>query len=363
MCLKRVRTKFTEANYLQVPNNENCPDNYRLCGYYNSFKDILCVKEKAHCPITYVGLETEIDHKSKKQYIDLEDGTYIAYTNETQTPLSLIPLDFTLSEGYPCWNYKRHSNITLIYPFTKHLGDFGCNPKNPTDLDKQYLDYRYIPISNVTRKLLYKDNDVYENYVDLPIPDDFTWDFETNFTLFQRLRIGFKSSCYSEAKVKENRDIVYGIKVKSTSLIVLDLFNLLFLFFFVSLKSISKQSTTNLRIVIIGIKVLLTLCFVICNIVLNVFINIEGNQIYNSLVDGFANCLDKETFRVTTLEQILPKYQYYIQINDAIFGLAIGYLSVFIIQSVYGIYKSYRTYKDKQVCEVSLAISLLKGDK
>jgi len=185
MCLKRVRTKFTEANYLQVPNNENCPDNYRLCGYYNSFKDILCVKEKAHCPITYVGLETEIDHKSKKQYIDLEDGTYIAYTNETQTPLSLIPLDFTLSEGYPCWNYKRHSNITLIYPFTKHLGDFGCNPKNPTDLDKQYLDYRYIPISNVTRKLLYKDNDVYENYVDLPIPDDFTWDFETNFTLFQ----------------------------------------------------------------------------------------------------------------------------------------------------------------------------------
>jgi len=94
ICIKRFGAKYSKLNFIHIPFNETCPDNYKTCGFFNEFYDKLCTKDK--CPITYFEIVKEKDHESEKKYISLRDDTYIAFSNNTQNPFSFIPLAFTL---------------------------------------------------------------------------------------------------------------------------------------------------------------------------------------------------------------------------------------------------------------------------
>ncbi len=194
ICIKRIKQQP-----LFIAKQYDCPEGTRQCGIIsNEFNDKVCYNSIYLCPYNYITIKDhdEIDFNDPKfDYILLNKNKYLVssrqYVNDT------LPIDFVMSEGYPCIQKEKILyNLNYgVFPRMNGLGTkFGCNitryQLNKNEDFLYYYDYRYKNISIISKKAFLFDNDLINKYSLLP--DTPNWkndalnDSLNNITLFHR---------------------------------------------------------------------------------------------------------------------------------------------------------------------------------
>lgn len=189
---KDKRTYFDYNKDYTVAEGENCKENYKKCGIFNSLGRILCLPNDEECPlndfyissnsddVNYAGYEKMIvsDFSSLQIY-------YIYYTNK-KTDNNIIT-NFKLSNGYPCIDSSETSWISVFND------EVEKNPRCKTIINDKLTDDRYKKVSEsgISLKTLYHENNI-------PISDADTTKIESTVDLYVRNFFDKNEECIND---------------------------------------------------------------------------------------------------------------------------------------------------------------------
>ena len=156
----------TYLDYLQnftVKSGENCKENYKQCGIFNSEGRILCLPNEEECPLNDFGISNNsLDSNYDNNYKNYEvsdistNKTYYFYYSNKNINGKIIT-KFILSNGLPCYSSNEESWISV---FTDEIEkNIQCKTKDDDGKDR---DNRYfqIPGDGISIKSLYEDNNI-----------------------------------------------------------------------------------------------------------------------------------------------------------------------------------------------------------
>jgi len=202
VCVKRM--KLSEIPYKIVSKNSECPEEYRMCGAYNSFGDKLCLDGHLKCPINFIKFSDDLSYVDKLdrtiyKIVSLDLGKFLVYSNQLVNHTYAV--DFKVSENFPCIETERISaNETFkIYNRTNGYKLMGCN-LNTDDKDDGY-DKRYYIYATDRKDKVLADNDILNKYDKLPQVDGWINDARKNFYhIYVRGYISLDYSCSDHQK-------------------------------------------------------------------------------------------------------------------------------------------------------------------
>ena len=210
----------TIDNYYDLLNNgfiikedEECPEDKKLCGYIDTIKNKLCLDNDTECPINYVSFsETPPNNISNLKTIN-GSGINLYYSNDPYPDFDSIPYiinSFKISDDNICSiSNLYHSNVEL---FT--LDGAKKDYANGCVLDNNYhqkytedFNVRYHKLHQTNAYDLYKENKIIE---DLEKSDLINLGLDTNIyknnilNLYVRTHYGFDKECLEKRKTKFN---------------------------------------------------------------------------------------------------------------------------------------------------------------
>jgi len=180
LCAKRINSTYFDL----VKEKINCPIHYKSCGIIDNLGNQLCVKNEEKCPLNYIKLEdkskTELPPLSNipDSIIILEtQNKYLYYSNEMTN--AKIVNEVIISDLTPCTNPKFKNNypnstydLDLFYKHS-HCGNFSDNSPI-TETKYSLLNSNYEQIDELFYLLLLKDNNIIQNFNNLPNGKNFT---------------------------------------------------------------------------------------------------------------------------------------------------------------------------------------------
>lgn len=193
-CYPKLDGNYTYYSLLlnSVKEGENCPIGFKACGYLDNLNNIMCIQNDKTCPINFIVVTT--NSAPPTQYgsytyntINLDDGTYMHYTNEATDKHVLSK--FKLSEGDVCLDLDEYNSNGIHY-ILDHYEYFGCKNK----VDGKLYDERYTKLDQMIKYWLYYDNKIVDKMNKLRM-----YPFDTlkqeNIMLYQRGYLGFNLEC------------------------------------------------------------------------------------------------------------------------------------------------------------------------
>ena len=204
-----------------VPENENCPEGTKNCGYIDTIKNKLCLKNDSECPVSYIQIR-DINSPPPPGITNLKvissDKIKFYYSNNPYANSSEIPYiqnAFRIADteicAVPC---LYHSNIDL-YTLDALKKDFSTNCiLNDYSQNVTIDTLRYHELSSVNQYELYEENGI----IDLIKSRNLTnYGFnigkykENTLKLYVRSHFGFNKTCLENSQSKFNREVLTEI--------------------------------------------------------------------------------------------------------------------------------------------------------
>ena len=311
---------FDDNDYIMNLNKEK---DEKYCGIIDTAGNKYYVKNGAQCPINKIIINNENKNYEKFTNIELiKDEYYLHYSNEylnsdDNSNFLLTNESFFISEGLPCINPGEINTYHIQYLLNKKNESYICD----TFIENERLDLRYILLSSINKKNLYKDNNInLDDYYDYPFK-------EVNLSLYQLGYIGMNKNFISD--ILNNSEIIIS-DINSImnynkynkylvpiiySFIFLVIVNLIFKYFIVDI------TIYILNFILLGV--------VITNLTLNILLFIILKNI-NSLEEYYSD-----------------------NNNDKIFNAQIKYINEIIINS-----KNINTKNIMGICSIIFLIIL-----
>jgi hypothetical protein len=345
ICYKRMdREKFYETSEV-VDKNSDCPSTHRLCGIYDIFNNKLCIHKKSFvkCPINYfkiLSADSPSPVNLKYEKFKLSGGYNLYYSRNSYD--TLVPINFRVSENYPCIVEGRISNITEFPPFTNWTDlSFGCDPWNEDNYEynESFLDKRYIKLDTISSDEFYTSNDM-----SIPMKlANYTKNSTMVYNLYMRPFHSIGVQCVNYNNTKQFYYILENTKNSQLYLMIMFLIQIFVIVIFISLLSIWKIHSKVQNSIISLLKLIFCSVFVayVFNLVLHVFNNstILRNRIakINSL-----SCLETTSYyafnTIYKLEEFHDKLN---KSNTILFYLNFTYAGLVFIQSIFYVQKIY----------------------
>ena len=268
-----VRKNLNFMNYSLFAFEEECPKEYKRCGFIDTDKNILCLPINENCPINKIMfLPEEVQIPTDFKYIELKlrNNYKVIYTNQDIN--NFIIVDVFLRENQMCLNSnEREKEKSYI------LDKFQSNVCHEFLFSKQVYDTRFQILDSYNKNFILADNNI-QTLIDANLP---YYDKQINnvqMNLFSRPYLSWKRECSKD--LEYNPSIVYSLssrieKAKSRQFLVKIFSICLFIVGLFSSISIlcSKKGISILVILFQGLFsalsiILAVLCFLVNNILL-----------------------------------------------------------------------------------------------
>jgi len=266
LCVKRM--DMSTIDFSVIKKDSSCPEQFKQCGVYNNFGDIMCIDKANDCPISYIKFTKDVKEilyldKNIYDYIGLNFGYYLIYSNKLNN--TLIPVDFKISEDYPCLEIERisYNESFPYYPFTNNSDLMGCNTNKLNDRKDGY-DKRYSIVASDTKENVLANNDLGNRYSRLPKVKGWTDDSKKNqYQMFVRGYISLDYSCTDHETYQEFKLNLVNLKLDKFYQLLVSLVNVLILLLFISILSLFKLFSSWLKLFIRFVKICLSTLFVV----------------------------------------------------------------------------------------------------
>lgn len=346
ICVKRM--EMNETNYKIVNNNSECQEGYKNCGLYNNFGDIFCTKSDIECPITYVKFtndKKDLDNLDLNIYklIFLAHDYYLIYSNKLSN--LTIPVDFEISENYPCLIKNRisYNESYPYFPTTNNSQLMGCRIKEnvKTYKDSDSYDERYQIYATESKREVLEDNDLFNKYYKLPTLPEWTHDYDENkYHIFVRGYISLNFSC-TEYDTNINFKLnLESLKITIFNQLIISLLNVLFLLIFISILSLFKLFKSWIKLFIRFLKISGSIIFLSF-----IFNKKEKSDLIMNGIEEYVELMNKcgDNYMIKGLEI----YDIEKDMNDFIYmkntlslfclisGITIGCLLICLIYKIY----------------------------
>ena len=177
---------FFPFNDLDYVTNLNNKKEGKLCGNLDNIGNKFYVSNDEECPINKISINKENGNNGKL----IGEGYYLHYSKDSleednNNKDSLLTNEsFVVSEGLPCINPEEINTYHIQYLLNKANESYICN----TFIDDKRLDDRYIMLSSINKRNLYKDNNIsLDEFYEYPFK-------EVNLTLYQLGYIGIDTN-------------------------------------------------------------------------------------------------------------------------------------------------------------------------
>jgi hypothetical protein len=265
VCVKRM--KLSEIPYKIVSKNSECPEEFRMCGAYNSFGDKLCLDELQKCPINFIKFTDDlafVDKLDRTIYkiITLNLGKYLVYSNELVN--HTYSIDFKISENFPCIETERISvNETFkIFNRTNDYKLMGCNSKID-EIDDGYDKRYYIYATDKKDKVL-AYNDLLNKYDKLPNVDGWINDARNNFYhIYVRGYISLDYTCSDHKKFLDFKSSLDELKDTIFHQLCYCVINVFVLLIFIVILSLFKLFRSWYKLFIRFLKICYSSLFIL----------------------------------------------------------------------------------------------------
>ena len=147
--LSYERTNSKIYTYIKnvVSENEECPNNMKLCGFINSYKDKLCIDETEECPINSI-IKSENPPINENDYnkVKLNDDTVFYYSNKNYINGTIVESlyadsDLLIKYDTDCEIIDTNTIKAFINDNKKLYTDLGYDPYNIDNIDNRGKSY------------------------------------------------------------------------------------------------------------------------------------------------------------------------------------------------------------------------------
>ena len=195
-----------------IKEDEECPEDKKLCGYIDTIKNKLCLDNDTECPINYVSFsEAPPNNISNLKTIN-GSGINLYYSNDPYPDFDSIPYiinSFKISDDNICSisNLYHSNDESFILDGAKKDYAKGCVIDNYHQKYTQDFNVRYHKLHQTNAYDLYKENKIIE---DLEKSDLVNYGLDTNIyknnilNLYVRTHYGFDKECLEKRKTKFN---------------------------------------------------------------------------------------------------------------------------------------------------------------
>jgi hypothetical protein len=291
---------MSTIDYKVVKKDSSCPDKFKQCGIYNHFGDKLCMNTDEDCPISYLKFTKDPEEiqnldMTLYQYISLNLGYYLIYSNKLNN--TLIPVDFKISEDYPCLEMERISyNASFpFYPFANNSDLMGCDTNRLNDHENGY-DKRYHIVASDIKAHVLANNDISNRYNRLPSVNGWTDDsMKNHYHMFVRGYISLDYSCTDHETYEDFKLNLEYLKFDKFYQLFVSLVNVLVLLLFISILSLFKLFRSWFKLFIRFVKICLSTLFV-----MYIFSRMDYTNTLISSVNEFMQIINKCGDKFTT---------------------------------------------------------------
>ena len=211
----------TKENYydllfsdLVIGESEECPEGFKNCGYIDTIKNKLCLKNVSQCPISYIKIK-DVNSPPPENISKLKeignDKIKLYYSNDpySDTPeIPYIQASFKIADTEICsLPNLYHSNIDLfVLDALKKNYSSDCLLHDYSQAIT--IDYiRYHEINSINQFELYKENGIIDKIIDNNLTN---YGFniekykENTLSLYVRTHFGFNKTCLKERNAEFN---------------------------------------------------------------------------------------------------------------------------------------------------------------
>ena len=325
LCARNFDYKQPIYKFMEYEEGKDCEEGYKSCGHINrdveneKMHKILCLKKEEDCPLNFISIEKDISKylgQPGKYNISSLDNNYYLITSNNHSDNEIIT-QIVVSEGiYPCIEKGKYSNSTPQFPTIINSNNFNCKPTKIDDkktnhakndlrtLDEELIeegyDIRYIKFDNLTKNIVFTDNDL--NYAYNKLPNVSNWKQDMNssyFNLFYLTKFMVKDACKNFDKLQNNID---SLKTIQAYRVVFALFHIIIYVILFSVLGLIKVILAWRHSMLFGIKVGLSFIIFVINYV---FIYYSENYVENlGEFDSLKECLDEVSIKILTNHDI-----------------------------------------------------------
>ena len=264
---------FNENNYISNLNQNKNGKNKKFCGLLDTSGNKYFIDEDKECPINKIIINEEQTINEKNRIFTsielIKNKYYLHYSNHFAENYLITNNSLILSEDYPCINPEEINTFHIQNILSKVNNSYICK----TSIDNKRLDTRYIPIINISKNELYKDNDIIlDKYINFPFKD-------IDLTLYQLGYIGIDSLFNNDIisfidKLTSNINNIYNWD-KINKYIKKIIYSLIFI---IIVSLICKYFISDSTIYIWNFILLIT---ILLNLILDIIINISIKNLKN----------------------------------------------------------------------------------
>ena len=164
-CVKR-NIEYNYEYYLRnsVEYDSECEIGFKKCGILDTNNRKLCVEENNDCPINKMIIDNNELSPNDYKYntLELKNNKFLHYTNEAID--NQIIVNFTISAGIPCLDPNEINTEYPQYILDKNFKKYSCSHKNENGFNDNIYNY----LDSIQKLQLYKENDIYDNIINLP---------------------------------------------------------------------------------------------------------------------------------------------------------------------------------------------------
>lgn len=332
ICGKRYKN-WNTIKKNKIPPYESCQPNEKKCGIFNSGGDILCLDKSLNCPINFFKI-LNYPIKQPNFFSEVLDEDHYLVVGIDSVLNDIIPVDFAVSNGYPCILSDRISTTSAEFPFSLNSKKYGCNNDANSDM-------RYIPIDTIKKGDLFLLNDL-EILNGYPSSKNWINPKEEPVTLFMRPRISVRAECEREINGNKYREIINSVKFYQFLLVIIQITCIFILIIFMAFLSLMKLQNKMQNVIIGFLKIFFCCVYVGFNyyLVIYCFSNQTFIEDYFNLIN--SDCLDSDTLdafnHVFKIESYIRIWRTLITI---IFYLNIPLIILIVIQTIKYFHKLY----------------------
>ncbi len=164
-CVKR-NIEYNYEYYLRnsVEYDSECEIGFKKCGILDTNNRKLCVEENNDCPINKMIIDNNELSPNDYKYntLELKNNKFLHYTNEAID--NQIIVNFTISAGIPCLDPNEINTEYPQYILDNNFKKYSCSHKNENGFNDNIYNY----LDSIQKLQLYKENDIYDNIINLP---------------------------------------------------------------------------------------------------------------------------------------------------------------------------------------------------
>ena len=162
-CVKR-NIEYNYEYFLRnsVEYDSECEIGFKKCGILDTNNRKLCVEENNDCPINKMIIDNNELSPNDYKYntLELKNNKFLHYTNEAID--NQIIVNFTISAGIPCLDPNEINTEYPQYILDKNFKKYSHKNEN------RFNDNIYNYLDSIQKLQLYKENDIYDNIINLP---------------------------------------------------------------------------------------------------------------------------------------------------------------------------------------------------